>query len=72
MRPITIALLGSLVAGCVASPLYTGSRRMAAGPEVPRDARGEPIISEIRPVPNAISPPRRSKPHRSGHWFGLF
>ena len=72
IRLITVAAVGLVLAGCTPSPLYTGSRRVVAGPEVPRDARGEPILGEIRPMPDAAPPAKRARTHRSGHWFGLF
>lgn len=51
------ALAFSLViAGCAPAPLYTSSglkRGAATWGEVPRDARGEPVWSAIRPAPGA-------------------
>lgn len=46
-------------AGCAPAPLYTstGKHKGAATlGEVPRDARGEPVWSAIRPSPGAVRP----------------
>ena len=43
-----------LVVACAPAPLYTSSglhKGAATWGEVPRDARGEPVWSAIRPVP---------------------
>ena len=74
----TILIAGTafaLLGACVPSPLETGVRRDAPGAEVPRDARGEPVLSAVRPMPGIAASPTTAKPprrHRSGHWFGLF
>ena len=50
---LTLALGTS---ACAPSPLYVRSNRGGTGGEVPRDGRGEPIWSAIRPAPVAIPP----------------
>lgn len=76
IRTISIAgTAAALLGACVPSPLYTGVRREAPGAEVPRDGRGDPVLSQIRPMPGAAASPATAKPprhNRSGHWFGLF
>jgi hypothetical protein len=51
------AVAGPLwVAACAPAPLYTSSgvkRGAATWGEIPRDARGEPVWSAIRPAPGA-------------------
>lgn len=53
------ALCLMVLAGCTPSPLYfSSSKRPGTGGEIPRDGRGEPIWSAIRPVaPDAAAPP---------------
>lgn len=36
-------------AGCAPSPLYVSDNGVGTGGEIPRDGRGEPIWSAIRP-----------------------
>lgn len=51
---IHVALLAScLLAACAPAPLYTGNSRVKGAVthgEIPRDARGEPVWSAIRPA----------------------
>lgn len=49
------ALLITGTAGCSPSPLYV-SNRLGTGGEIPRDGRGEPLWSAIRPAPPTIGP----------------
>lgn len=55
---LTPALAVSLLAvGCAPAPLYTSSglkRGAATWGEIPRDARGEPVWSAIRPSPGPM------------------
>lgn len=52
LRPATLAL--ALVLGGCASPLYTQTpTAMLNLAVIPRDDRGEPILSEIKPAPAA-------------------
>lgn len=54
---IGAALLG--VAGCAPAPLYTSTGKHKGAVtlgEVPRDARGEPVWSAIRPSRGAVLP----------------
>jgi hypothetical protein len=52
---ITVALLGTSIAGCAPSPLYVSSR-IGTGGEIPRDGRGDPLWSAIRPAPPQAAP----------------
>ncbi len=46
------------LAGCTPSPLYFSSnKRPGTGGEIPRDGRGEPIWTAIRPVAPYAAPP---------------
>jgi hypothetical protein len=57
MRSLLPALLGFAVAGCAPSILHFGESDGIAIPgEVPRDARGEPVWSAIRPMPPGAIP----------------
>jgi hypothetical protein len=57
MRVFILAGLGLLVGGCAPSILHFGSDNGIAIPgEVPRDARGEPVWSAIRPMPPGAVP----------------
>ena len=54
------ALAGLLpIAACAPAPLYTASglqRGAATWGEIPRDARGEPVWTAIRPAPAVAEP----------------
>lgn len=55
LRPAALALVLAL-GGC-ASPLYTQTPyAMQNAATIPRDDRGEPILSEIKPAPAAPAP----------------
>lgn len=58
------ALCLMVLAGCTPSPLYfSSSKRPGTGGEIPRDGRGEPIWSAIRPAePYAVPPPPNAPP----------
>lgn len=56
LRPATFALVLAL-GGC-ASPLYTSTPyALQDAGTIPRDDRGEPILSEIKPAPGTPAPP---------------
>jgi hypothetical protein len=52
----TVLALALGVSACAPSPLYVRSSRAGTVGEIPRDGRGEPIWSAIRPAPAAIPP----------------
>ena len=56
---VAIPLAPLVLSACAPSPLYVGNSRAAvSNEEVPRDGRGEPILSAVRPMPvNAAVPP---------------
>lgn len=60
------ATLGVLLLGaCAPAPLYTSSRLpkgAVTGGEIPRDARGEPVWSAIRPMPRETMDWLQGKP----------
>jgi hypothetical protein len=49
---MALLVLAGSMAGCAPSPLYVSSR-IGTGGEIPRDGRGEPLWSAIRPAPPA-------------------
>lgn len=51
MKFLSLSILGLALGACSPSPLYVDRARTGTYGEVPRDGRGEPIWSEIRPVP---------------------
>ncbi len=58
-RPFLLPALAACLfaAACAPAPLYTASglqRGAATWGEIPRDARGEPVWSAIRPAPAAV------------------
>ncbi|MFQ3594814.1 MAG: hypothetical protein SNJ63_01715 [Sphingomonadaceae bacterium] len=54
LMPLVIALAA---AGCAPSVLhFGGDSRIAAPGEIPRDSRGEPVWSAIRPTPPGWKP----------------
>ena len=55
---VVVPLAPLVLAACAPSPLYVGNAHAAVSrDEVPRDGRGEPILSAIRPVPVRAAPP---------------
>jgi hypothetical protein len=63
---ITASLLALAlgISACAPSPLYVRSNRSGTVGEIPRDGRGEPIWSAIRPAP-AVIPPAPQPPSGS-------
>ncbi|MEY2883836.1 MAG: hypothetical protein RL490_1560 [Pseudomonadota bacterium] len=69
MRPRSLFLLLPLAAaGCAPSPLYVSHGQPGTVGEIPRDGRGEPIWTAIRPTPAGspapalpvpVTPPQR-------------
>lgn len=56
---LSVLTVPLLVVACAPAPLYTSSglkRGAATWGEVPRDARGEPVWSAIRPAPGQTAP----------------
>jgi hypothetical protein len=68
---IGLAGLGIFLSGCRASPLYVGQwdgKRLAAPAAVPRDDRGEPIMTNLPPlgpIPIAISKSANAEPPKN-------
>jgi hypothetical protein len=58
LPPMLVVLL--LLASCAPSPLYVPPPRIGTVGEIPRDGRGEPIWSAIRPPP--VEEPMRPMP----------
>jgi hypothetical protein len=58
-----LVLLATGLVACAPSPLYV-SNRIGTGGEIPRDGRGEPLWSSIRPAPPA--PPMAPMPPAAG------
>jgi hypothetical protein len=55
---LAVPLAPLLLSACAPSPLYIGSARtLVSNDEVPRDGRGEPILSAIRPGPANVARP---------------
>ena len=56
MKFLSLSILGIALAlaACSPSPLYVDRVSTGTYGEVPRDGRGEPIWSDIRPAPAAL------------------
>jgi len=52
----SLLVLSLGLSACAPSPLYVRASRGGTVGEVPRDGRGEPIWSAIRPAPAVIPP----------------
>ena len=58
MARIKFLLLPLLALGaCAPSPLYVSNNRIGTVGEIPRDGRGEPIWTEIKPSPYQAAAP---------------
>jgi hypothetical protein len=61
---LSVLTVPLLAAACAPAPLYTSSglkRGAATLGEVPRDARGEPVWSAIRPAPGVMAPDQEAR-----------
>jgi hypothetical protein len=65
MKFLLAAILGATLAfgACAPSPLYVDRARTGTYGEVPRDGRGEPIWSDIRPAPASMAPAPLASPN---------
>ena len=52
--PASLIILMLFLSACAPSPLYVRSGRIGTAGEIPRDGRGEPVWSAIRPAPANI------------------
>ena len=62
--PASLIILMLLLSACAPSPLYVRSGRIGTAGEIPRDGRGEPVWSAIRPAPANI--PMDKQPPAAG------